>query len=253
MNGGKTIVILQSNYIPWKGYFDLMAVADEFLLFDEVQYTKNDWRNRNRIVLDGRLHWLTLPVRTAGRFGTAIEHIEVADRGWATAHWDTLRQAYRHAPYFNTIAPPLEEAYRTAAGFTRLSEINEHFLRSIAALLGLSTPIVRADTVTRTTKDPTERLLEICKARAAAAYVTGPAAHAYLDVATLRNAGIAVYFADYSGYPTYSQACEPFEHGVSIIDTLMRCGPDTSTHLKAVRRRDSLLSPAAEIGSADKQ
>src|SRR5215467_1371033 len=101
----KTIVILQSNYIPWKGYFDLMAAADEFLLFDEVQFTKNDWRNRNRIVLGGRLHWLTIPVRTAGRFGTAIERIEVSVKDWARKHWETLQQAYRGAPHFPFAAP----------------------------------------------------------------------------------------------------------------------------------------------------
>jgi hypothetical protein len=241
---GKTVVILQSNYIPWKGYFDLMAVADEFLLFDEVQFTKNDWRNRNRIVLDGRLHWLTLPVRTAGRFGTAIEYINVSDPGWAKSHWDTLRQAYRQAPHFAFAAPALEEAYRTAAGFTRLSEINEHFLRSIATLLGVPTPILPAGIVPRTIEDPTGRLLEICRARGATAYVSGPAARAYLDVSAFHRAGIALYFADYSGYPTYQQGCEPFEHGVSIIDTLMGCGAGARQHLKAFRDPAALLSPA---------
>ena len=151
---GKTIVILQSNYIPWKGYFDLIAVADEFLLFDEVQYTKNDWRNRNRIVLNGKLHWLTLPVRTAGAFGAAIDRIEVSKADWAKAHWDTVRQAYREAPYFRAIAPKLEEDYRTAGTLTRLSSINEHFLRSIATQLGLDTTIMPANVVPRTTLDP---------------------------------------------------------------------------------------------------
>ena len=93
MSGAKKIVILQSNYIPWKGYFDLMAAADEFLLFDEVQFTKNDWRNRNRIVLNGKLHWLTLPVKTAGTFGGAIDQIEVSNANWARVHWSTLKQA----------------------------------------------------------------------------------------------------------------------------------------------------------------
>jgi hypothetical protein len=241
---GKTIVILQSNYIPWKGYFDLMAVADEFLLFDEVQFTKNDWRNRNRIVLDGRLHWLTVPVRTAGQFGLAIEHVEVSDRHWARSHWETLQQAYRKAPFFKSIAPALEEAYRAAAGITRLSEINEHFLRTVATLLDIGTSIIPAGIVPRTSRDPTQRLLEICRARGATAYVTGPAARAYLDEAAFRAAGIALFYADYGGYPVYVQGLDPFEHGVSIVDLLMQCGVQARNHLKAFSDRNLLLRRA---------
>ena len=241
---GKTIVILQSNYIPWKGYFDLMACADEFLLFDEVQYTKNDWRNRNRIVLNGKLHWLTLPVRTAGSFGAAIHHVEVSKADWAKAHWDVVRQAYRNAPHFRSIAPTLEEDYRATGALTRLSSINEHFLRSIATQLGLGTTIMPASVVPRTTLDPTGRLVEICKARGATDYVSGPAARAYLNIAAFRDAGIAVHFANYDGYPAYEQGLAPFEHGVSMVDTLMRCGHDARRHLRSLERRAAFLSPA---------
>jgi WbqC-like protein family len=239
----KTIVILQSNYIPWKGYFDLMAIADEFILFDEVQYTKNDWRNRNRIVLDGKLRWLTIPVRTAGTFGAPIEEIEVAKTSWAQAHWDTLKQAYRHAPHFRAVAPALEGAYRATADYTHLSKVNEHFLRLLATLLELDTSIIGASIVPRTTPDATDRLLEICTARAATDYVSGPAARNYLRPAAFKNAGIALHFADYSGYPTYDQNHQPFEHGVSIVDTLMQCGVDARKHLKTFADRRAFLSP----------
>jgi hypothetical protein len=240
----KTIVILQSNYIPWKGYFDLMACADEFLLFDEVQFTKNDWRNRNRIVLNGKLHWLTLPVRTAGKFGTSIDQVEVSKPDWAQAHWDTMTQAYRDTPHFRSIAPILEEDYRTTGPLTHLSRINEHFLRSIATLLGLGTAILHADVVPRTTDDPTARLVEICTARGATDYVSGPAAREYLNIAAFRDAGIAVHYANYTGYPTYAQRLEPFEHGVSMVDTLMQCGRDARSHLRALERRADFLSAA---------
>lgn len=246
---GKTIVILQSNYIPWKGYFDLIAVADEFLLFDEVQFTKNDWRNRNRVVLDGKLHWLTVPVRTAGQFGQAIETVEVSNHDWSRAHWETLQQAYRRAPFFKSIGPPLEEAYRAASGYTRLSEINEHFLRTLASLLDISTPIMPAGIVPRTSHDPTERLLEICRARGATAYVTGPAARSYLDESAFGRAGVALIYADYAGYPVYAQGRQPFEHGVSIVDLLMQCGAQARNHLKAVSDRSALLRPAVPTGA----
>jgi len=243
----KTIVILQSNYIPWKGYFDLLAAADEFLLFDEVQFTKNDWRNRNRIVLGGRLHWLTIPVRTAGRFGMAIERAEVPVTDWARAHWETLQQAYRRAPHFAFAAASLEEAYRTAGTLDRLSEINELFLRVVAALLGVHTPILHAAIVPRKAEDATERLLEICLARGATAYASGPAARAYLNASAFERAGVKLYYADYTGYAPYPQACEPFQHGVSIVDALMQCGPQTRSQLKALADRPSLLIPAGRI------
>ena len=239
----KTIVILQSNYIPWKGYFDLMAAADEFLLFDEVQFTKNDWRNRNRIVLGRKLHWLTLPVRTAGDFGAAIDRIEVSRPDWAKAHWGRLRQAYRRAPHYSSIGPELEQAYAAAAALTHLSKINEHFLRTIAALLNLDTAILHAGIVPRTTSDATDRLLEICRARGATDYVSGPAARDYLRPGAFQQAGIALHFADYNGYPAYPQSHEPFEHGVSMIDALMQCGLDARSHLKSLSHRAAFLSP----------
>ena len=244
MSGAKKIVILQSNYIPWKGYFDLMAAADEFLLFDEVQFTKNDWRNRNRIVLNGKLHWLTLPVKTAGTFGGAIDQIEVSNANWARVHWSTLKQAYSRAPHYAAIAPILEEAYLATASVTRLTQINEQFLKTIAGILDLRTAICRADIVPRTTADPTDRLVEICKARGATTYISGPAARNYLRTDAFIRAGIGLSYANYTDYPTYPQACASFEHGVSIIDTLMQCGHDAKHQLKSLQSRSSFLSPA---------
>jgi hypothetical protein len=239
------IVILQSNYIPWKGYFDLIAAADEFVLYDEVQFTKNDWRNRNRIVLNGKLHWLTIAVRTANIFGMSVAQAEVANARWATSHWSTIQQAYRHAPYWREIAPAIEAAYREASRLGYLTQINELFLRAIATILGIQTPFSRADTIPRTTKDPTLRLLEICQARGATAYLSGPAARGYIRREMLDAGGVTLHYADYSAYPAYLQAMEPFEHGVSVLDALFRCGADeTRAHLKSIGAHTSLLSTA---------
>jgi hypothetical protein len=224
MTPGKTLVILQSNYIPWKGYFDLMAAADEFVIYDEVQFTKNDWRNRNRIVLNGKLHWLTISVKTAGLFGQPIDRIEISDKSWARGHWDSIRQAYRNSEHFHQISAVLADAYQEAASLRRLTDINELFLRRIADILELPAQIFRAEIVPRASEDPTERLIELCRARNATKYLSGPAARSYIRADLFANAGIALHYADYSGYPTYSQAMDPFEHGVSILDVLFHCG-----------------------------
>jgi hypothetical protein len=244
MGVSKTIVILQSNYIPWKGYFDLIAAADEFLIFDEVQFTRRDWRNRNKIVAAGKPRWLSIPVQSKGNYSAPINAIDIADFGWAANHWATIKMAYRRAHYFPEIGPVVEAAYCEAAGLRRLTDINELFIRTVAALLGLRTSIVRADCVPRTTTNPTQRLVDICQARGATTYLSGPAARSYIRGAVFAEAGIALRYADYSGYPIYTQAMVPFEHGVSILDPLYHCGAGGARgQLKSVSLPGSLTAP----------
>ena len=239
----KVIVILQSNYIPWKGYFDLMAAADEFLIFDEAQYTKNDWRNRNKIVLEGRTHWLTIPVSTSGQLGERVDAMRIAKPGWAQSHWTTIAQAYRRAPYFNWAAPVLKDAFSAAGELTRLTEINELMLRAVAGLIDIRTPITRAGAIPRKTLGPTLRLVEICRATNATAYISGPSAKAYLDLKIFEDAGISLLYSNYAGYPEYDQSMVPFEHGVSMLDVLFRCGPEARNHLKSRTNIESFLQP----------
>lgn len=244
MGPRKSIAILQSNYIPWKGYFDLMAAVDEFLIFDEVQYTRRDWRNRNKIIVQGTVKWLTIPVRTKGRFLGPIEEMEADSHNWAEQHWKTISHAYRRAAHFAEYQAILEATYQRAASLARLTEINELFLRTIAKLLDITTPIARANLVPRTTHLPTDRLVEICLGRHATEYVSGPAARAYIEVEKFRNAGVSLRYANYSGYPVYEQHATAFEHGVSILDLLMRCGPAAREHLRSPLHRDRFVSGA---------
>lgn len=244
MGQTKSIAILQSNYVPWKGYFDLIAAVDEFLIFDEVQYTRRDWRNRNKIVVQGTVKWLTIPVKTKGRFFGPIEEIETDGHDWAEQHWKTITHAYRRADYFVDYRAILEAAYERAAALPRLTEINELFLRTITGLLDIATPIVRANVVPRTTQLPTDRLVEICLGRQATEYLSGPAACAYIETGKFSDAGVALKYADYSGYPVYEQHATAFEHGVSILDLLMRCGSAARGHLKSPSDRDRFVKAA---------
>jgi WbqC-like protein family len=229
----KKVAILQSNYIPWKGYFDIIASVDEFYLFDDVQFTRRDWRNRNKIILGGKVHWLTIPVVTKGAFDAPIGMIAIADRSWARKHWTSIRHAYAKAPHFRDVAPLIEPIYTEAAALTKLSDVNELFLRKLSAVLGLTTTFLRSADVPRVAGNPTGRLVELCAARHAALYLSGPAAKSYIQKAQFDAAGIALAYADYAGYPLYDQGAETFEHGVSIIDVLMRCGLDATPHLKS--------------------
>jgi hypothetical protein len=240
----KSIAILQSNYIPWKGYFDIIASVDEFVIFDDVQFTRRDWRNRNKIVLNGALHWLTIPVNSKGKYYEPINSIVVADHTWAPKHWQTISQAYRGARYFAAFAPVLDDLYRRAETLELLTEINELFLRGLLGFLGLPANFTRSDAVPRGTDSATGRLVEICRVRSATEYVSGPAAKSYIEPALFGAAGVALRYANYSGYPTYDQGVQAFEHGVSFIDVIMHCGEGARRHLKSIGDRVSFLNGA---------
>jgi len=220
----KSIAILQSDYIPWRGYFDLMRSVDEFVILDSVQFTKNDWRNRNRIRIGNSPAWLTIPIRTAGRFGQKIAEAEVCDSGWARRHWRTISQQYARAPYFRRYGEEIEAAYGRAAGETRLSSINRLFLDLARGWLRIETPIASSESYP-CEPDRVERLIAICRAAGARRYLSGPAARAYLDPRRFEAVGIQVRFHDYSGGSTSLNDCEI---PLSIVDRVLQRGAESA-------------------------
>ncbi len=228
----KRVAIVQSNYIPWKGYFDLIRSVDEFILYDDVQYTRRDWRNRNRIKTRSGPSWLSIPVQVKGNYFQSIRETRVADPSWAAEHWQTIRHNYAKAPHFAEVASLLEPLYlEFAQDEPSLSAINRQFLTAIRDYLGLSATITSSSDYMMA-GDKTERLAGLCRQAGASEYLSGPAARDYLDEDIFRNDGIAVTWADYSGFPEYPQFFPPFEHGVSIIDLLFHTGPDAPRYLE---------------------
>ena len=142
----RRVAILQSNYIPWKGYFDLIRAVDLFIVYDDRQFTKNDWRNRNRIKAANGLGWLTIPVETSEKFGQTIEETRVARRigkpSWAHAHWARLQQCYQHASFFADYGPLVRDMLLAVADEPMLSQINIVLLRGLCELLNIRTPLV---------------------------------------------------------------------------------------------------------------
>lgn len=226
----RTAVIVQSNYIPWKGYFDLLGAADCVVLYDSAQYTTNDWRNRNRIKTHTGPVWLTIPVRHSGRFGQRIDEVEVPDDRWRAKHWRSLEQAYARAPFFDAYRERFEALY-LGSSERSLSAINRAFVEEIASLLGTRAELVDVDEE-GLPEDRIDRLVAICTQLGADRYLSGPAAEAYLEPARFEEAGIAVDFVDYGGYPEYPQLHPPFEHAVSAVDLLFNTGPDAGRYLK---------------------
>jgi hypothetical protein len=225
----------QSNYIPWKGYFDLINGVDEFVLLDEVQYTRRDWRNRNQIKIDGDKRWLTIPVEVKGRYHQRIDETRIADSSWAANHFKTISHAYRRAPHFDEVSALLEDLYGRYGGAELLSDVNAGFIKGICGYLGITTPISWS-TERDTRDDPSLRLLDLTLAAGADEYVSGPAAQAYLDVAAFERAGVSVAWADYSGYPEYPQGDGEFDHHVSIVDLLFHTGRDAPAYMNSFGR-----------------
>ena len=226
----KKIAILQSNYIPWKGYFDLINMVDEFIFYDEVQYTKNDWRNRNKIKTSQGIQWLTIPVRQEN-LEQKINDTKIADKKWNIKHWRAISQNYAKGKYFKDYKEIFEELY-LGCDEEYLSQINYKFITTINDILEIKTKI-RWSSEFELIDGQTEKLLGICKDCNADVYLSGPAAKDYFDEELARAENIKVEWMDYSGYKEYNQLHQPFEHGVSILDLIFNDGPNATKFMKS--------------------
>ncbi|MDK2047386.1 WbqC family protein [Aliarcobacter butzleri] len=228
----KKIAILQSNYIPWKGYFDLINMVDEFIFYDEVQYTKNDWRNRNKIKTPQGIQWLTIPVRQES-LDQKIKDTKISDKKWNIKHWRTISQNYSKAKYFKDYKDIFEELYLTCDE-EYLSEINYKFITTINEILGIKTKL-RWSSEFELVDGQTEKLLGICKDCNADIYLSGPAAKDYFNEDLAKQENIKVEWMDYSGYKEYEQLNPPFEHGVTILDLIFNKGDRAKEFMKSFR------------------
>ncbi len=227
------VFISQSNYIPWKGYFDAIRRADVFVLYDDMQYTKRDWRNRNQIKTPNGLQWLSIPVKVKGKYFQKINETEVADQDWRLDHWQSIVQNYRKAPFFPEYGPLFEALYQSATE-THLSQINYRFLKAITGMLGIDTRFHWSSEFDLR-GDKSEKLLHICKDLQATHYISGPAAQDYLEEDIFRQNEVDVLWMDYSNYPEYPQLFGPFNHFVSMLDLLFNTGPAAASYLKYSR------------------
>lgn len=229
----KKVAILQSNYIPWKGYFDMIASVDEFILYDDMQYTRRDWRNRNQIKTPNGVQWLTVPVKAKGKYHQKIRDTEIDGQDWASAHWKSLAQNYRRAPCFNEVAEWLEPLY-LAKSYTHISQLNRSFIEAVCEYLGIKTVISNSwDYILAEGK--TDRLADLCVQAGGGVYVSGPAAKAYIEESVFQAMDIKLTWFDYSGYPEYPQLWGEFTHSVTILDLLFNCGKDSHQYMRYVR------------------
>lgn len=217
------VSISQSNYIPWKGYFDLIRKSDVFVLYDDMQFTKRDWRNRNQIKTHNGLLWLSIPVLAKGKFFQKINETEINGNDWAIGHWRSIRESYSKAPFFKENEEFFADLYENAKELKLLSEVNSLFIKSICSLLKIETRIISSSEF-ELKDDRNERLLHICQCLNADTYISGPAAQAYMDINIFNRSKINVEWMDYSHYQEYKQLHGSFTHNVTILDLIFNTG-----------------------------
>ena len=241
-----TVGILQPNYLPWIGNFDLMAQTDVWVWYDDVQYTRRDWRNRNRVAGKAQPVWLTVPVRHAQRSALRIcDALIDADREWVRRHLETVRHFYGRAPFFlETLALLRRTLDRPHERLTDLAiELNE----SLAEALEIRPRFVRSSQLTYPRDERNGRLLAICQQFDATTYLSGPAARAYLEPDRFARQGIAIRYASYD-YPQYDRGGGPFYRDLSVIDPL--CWAGAAQVARWLGRRDEARSLEAAPASA---
>jgi len=223
------VAIIQSNYIPWKGYFHIIKSVDHFVFLDSVNYTHRDWRNRNRIKTPQGTIWLTVPVHA--HHHKPINQAVLADKRWQRNHPLTLRQYYGKCPYFDKYYPLLEKLYQR--DWEKLSDLNQIFTKEIAQMLDIKTQF-HQDREFITSLDKSRRLLDIVTKLGADTYVTGPSASAYLNEDIYQKAGVKVEYFQYPQYPAYEQFWGDFVSDVSVLDLLFHQGHESGKFIWGV-------------------
>lgn len=224
----KRVAVIQSSYIPWKGYFDIIHDVDLFIFFDDVQFTSRDWRTRNRIKTTNGPIWLTIPVGSDRN--RLICDVPLQDPKWPAMHWRSISHSYTRAPFFRHYRDFFEQIY-LGSSWESLSQLNQSMTSRIASeLLGIRT-VFQDSRQFAAEGSKLARMLDLLKKAGADSYVSGPSAKDYIDPQAFEAAGIELIFKSYAGYPEYPQVHPPFNHAVSIIDLLFNTGPDAPYYI----------------------
>jgi WbqC-like protein family len=222
----KKVAILQSNYIPWKGYFDLIHDVDLFIFYDDVQYTHSDWRHRNKLMTRDGPRWLTIP---AGHdLKRLICEVEIPDQSWKQQHRSIIELNYRNAPFIEESQSLLDFLY--ANPITNLSDYNQRAIRHLSNILGIRAQFTDSRLLGVSGRK-TERLIGILESVGATKYISGPSARDYIDEPMFAEAGIELVYKNYPAYPAYPQCFSPFSSFVTVLDLLFNAGSEASQYI----------------------
>jgi hypothetical protein len=224
------VIITQSNYIPWKGYFSTMRHATHIVLYDDAQYTRRDWRNRNKIITPNGPSWLSIPIDVKGKFHQKVNEAKVKDKGWALDHWNKICQNYKKSDNFQQYSKEFETLYtETLKECEFLTDINRQMLQKCIELLDINIEILDSRDF-EIHGGKTGKLINICKDLGADEYFTGPAAKGYIDEEMFVENDIKLSYYNLDNFPIYKQLWDGFDHNVSILDMFFNLGDKTKRH-----------------------
>ncbi len=224
------IAIHQPHFLPWLGYLDKIDRADLFVVLDTVQFKKNEWQNRNKVRTSQGWQWLTVPVRH--NFGQTLNQVDInQDAEWRVKHLRAVKLHYGRAPCLDQYFDGLREIYQRS--WERLAGLNLAVIRWLLKAFGISTPIQLASEMCLR-QEPTDRLIDICRAVGATHYLAGAGAHAYMDVPRFQESGVMLEVQEFK-HPVYRQCYEPFLPGMAALDVLLTCGGEALQILRSTR------------------
>ncbi len=234
------VAVDQPNYIPWKGYFDLIHDVDLFVFYNDVQYTPRDWRNRNKIITSQGEKWLTVPV--GQNRNRLISEVRIDDHKWQKKHFDTIQYAYGRSPFYKKYLPFLQYVYLEKE-WDYLYELDQYMIENIATnFLGIKTKFVDSRDFKKSGMKH-EKLLSLLDSLGSVdVYESGPAAKDYIVTDDYKKKGIGLAWKNYDGYPVYDQHSELFSHNVSILDLLFNVGDESPYYIWGWREESGALS-----------
>jgi hypothetical protein len=212
---------IQSSYVPWRGFFDFIRQVDLFVFYDDVQFSKGSWRNRNKIKTRDGLKWLTVPIKTERLDQLVCDTLINYSEDWHARHLNQFTESYRNAPFFGAAKGLLDEAFGHADA--SISALNVRLAALICSYLEITTPI-RMSTEFGLSGTGTERLIDLVLKTGASTYLSGPSARNYLDERLLRENGICLEYKAYHYLP-YPQLWGEFSGAVTVLDLIANCGP----------------------------
>lgn len=217
------VSINQPAYLPWLGYFDRIAKSDVHVVLDSAQFEKNSVTNRNKLRTKEGWCWVTVPLRTSGRFGNLkISDAEIAEDGaWRRRHLNTISFNYGKAPYIAEHLPFAEDVYTRS--WTHVWDLIRETTGYLTQVLSIDTPLLLASEL-GIEERKSELILAICRRLEATTYLSGPFGRDYLDLRAFDEAGVEVQFHDYK-HPRYPQVQGGFEPFMSTLDLILNCGP----------------------------
>ena len=223
------VTILQPSYLPWLGYFEQMQRSDQFVLYDDVQFTRRDWRNRNRIRVPEGSVWLTVPVIQKNKYEQSLLETKIDNStSWKRKHLETIRCHYSKTPFFDLYFPWCEKVFNSEWNF--LLDLSLETIQYLKGQLKISTPLLRSSELGGT-GDKTERLISVCKQLGATQYLSGESAKNYISEKDFSDQGIELEYQEYQ-HPEYPQRYEGFVPFLSTIDLLFNCGDKSLDFLK---------------------